>query len=114
MKFEEKFPSLKFKSVKGIDIMRGEIYNLNPYIKSKDIEKHCLDKQKVIEVIEKFESKDVAFIDFYKLRKELGLWLKILEQEENLKLVLIGMHKKVKEGLLPKELDDLPKGVKNE
>ena len=69
MNFEEQFPSLKDKWNTTQDT--GEYLIFYDY----DIEKYCLDKQKVREAIEKvyMSTEELAFIFRARLLKELGL-----------------------------------------
>ena len=84
MKFEEEFPSLinveGIEHVDGTEYARqGMFYNTKDAILVEDVQKHCLDKQRVKEAQEKVLSK--LFPDdwqdrkhlFYELNKELGL-----------------------------------------
>ena len=76
MPFEEEFPSLEGKGTDDIkvDCMNELIFHYT------DIQKHCLDKQKVREAMEKFKywyetgrySGNYS-INYDKLKKELGL-----------------------------------------
>ena len=78
MTFEEDFPSLKGKQVSTHDcvntivMLKEELMNNNEkgyeYFE-KDIQEHCLDKQRVREAIEKC----CGIYDGNRLLKELGL-----------------------------------------
>ena len=83
-KFNEKFPSLKDKRFYVYDYPDGyslEEDDTGELFKIEDVEKHCLDKQKVREVIDNFQTKKRQITDKIliqeelkeNLKKELGL-----------------------------------------
>ena len=79
MKFEEQFPSLKNIGSYGDYVEVDEdIDQETLWINREDIEKHCLDKQKVKDVIENLNNIDITSEDYgtiytKDLLKELGL-----------------------------------------
>ena len=86
--FEEQFPSLKNKSIRGVIVNAEEfkeelMYDEIEYswIKKEEIEQTCLDKQKVKEAIDKILFEKEHYYDIKplledlnkELKKELGL-----------------------------------------
>lgn len=68
MKFGEQFPSLKGKdkiTTKTFDVI------FNDYWKQTDIQKHCLDKQKVRDLIKKFRHYSPTIFDDFEQELKL-------------------------------------------
>ena len=66
MKFEENFPSLK--------LLYFESDPIDDYVYTEDVQKHCLDKAKVKEALERFLKKiNVKWDDWIEFKKALGL-----------------------------------------
>ena len=85
MKFEESFPSLKGKGVIPRDVIKECPLIDCSHIHIKDIQKHCLDKQRVIDAIKKLaeemfigvdtdgDDRYTAMVKPERLLKELGI-----------------------------------------